>query len=219
MVIDGYKVLSKKEFENLHNVSFKISNRGLGIFPRRSVLRIGMLLRDSVVAKLVRSYLLNVEQRLGLVMHEPLIVQNMVQKLERHSEQLMNNALQLSQHADELKGHAEQLCSQTRMIKVIVDEIYLNRSEIRDVKKDVTGNRERILALEKLAEQHQEPESEYISPEQVKILQDRVKEKGQPAISVWAKLKSHFGVTRYIFLPRDRFREILDWLESYGSEK
>ncbi|WP_052292924.1 phage antirepressor KilAC domain-containing protein [Desulfofarcimen acetoxidans] len=35
----------------------------LTIIPRRAILRIGMLLRDSEVAKTVRSYLLNVEER------------------------------------------------------------------------------------------------------------------------------------------------------------
>ncbi|SFU81498.1 hypothetical protein [Alicyclobacillus macrosporangiidus] len=36
--------------------------RSLTLIPRRAILRIGMLLRDSVVAKTVRSYLLNVEE-------------------------------------------------------------------------------------------------------------------------------------------------------------
>lgn len=36
------------------------SNKGIALFPKRAILRIGMLLRDSVVAKEVRTQLLNV---------------------------------------------------------------------------------------------------------------------------------------------------------------
>ena len=81
-----------------------------------------MLLRDSLVAKLVRSYLLNVEEKIGAIAHHPM--QDMVHELERHSDQLVENAMQLNHHAVELKEQAEQLRSQSRMIKAIVDEIY-----------------------------------------------------------------------------------------------
>lgn len=37
------------------------SNKGILLFTRRAILRVGMLLRDSEVAKEVRTYLLNVE--------------------------------------------------------------------------------------------------------------------------------------------------------------
>ena len=209
-VEDGYRVLSKKELKNVHDVHFEIPNRGLAIFPRRAILRLGMLLCDSVVAKLVRSYLLNAEEQLDMRSHDRQALMRMAQQLDRHAVQLIENA-------DELKGHAERLCSQTRMITVIVNEIYRNRDKIQEVKTEVKANRERIIALEKLTEQNErkpEQEEEYITSEQIKILQGRVKEKGRP-ITVWARLKLHFGVTRYIFLPRERFREVLDWLETY----
>lgn len=40
-----------------------MSNGGLKIFPRRAILRIGMLLRDSKIAKEVRTQLLNIEEK------------------------------------------------------------------------------------------------------------------------------------------------------------
>lgn len=40
----------------------KINNAGLRLFSRRSILNVGMLLRDSEVAKEVRTYLLNIEE-------------------------------------------------------------------------------------------------------------------------------------------------------------
>lgn len=40
----------------------KIGYKGNGIFPKRAILRVGMLLRDSEVAKEVRTQLLNIEE-------------------------------------------------------------------------------------------------------------------------------------------------------------
>lgn len=40
-----------------------IPMRGVKVFPRRAILRVGMLLRDSEIAKEVRSQLLNIEER------------------------------------------------------------------------------------------------------------------------------------------------------------
>lgn len=41
----------------------RFSNRGNLLFPRRAILRIGMLLRDSEIAKEVRTQLLNIEEK------------------------------------------------------------------------------------------------------------------------------------------------------------
>jgi len=71
---DGIKVVKKKE---LKEIKGKVQDepqldslyeelkytRSLTIFPRRAVLRVGMLLRDSEIAKTVRSYLLNIEEQ------------------------------------------------------------------------------------------------------------------------------------------------------------
>lgn len=60
---DGLKILSRDELRSLKDLSLIPKNSpSLTVIPRRAILRIGMLLRDSVVAKTVRSYLLNVEE-------------------------------------------------------------------------------------------------------------------------------------------------------------
>jgi len=46
-----------------NGITFSVTNRGLKVFPRRAILRIGMLLRDSRVAKEVRTQLLNIEEK------------------------------------------------------------------------------------------------------------------------------------------------------------
>lgn len=60
---DGYRVVTRDAFEksfgDLSNLDPRA--RQIALFPRRAVLRIGMLLRDSPVAKKVRDYLLNAE--------------------------------------------------------------------------------------------------------------------------------------------------------------
>lgn len=45
------------------NTTLEIPNRGIRCFPRRAILRMGMLLRDSKVAKEVRTQLLNIEEQ------------------------------------------------------------------------------------------------------------------------------------------------------------
>ncbi|BDY33207.1 hypothetical protein [Mycolicibacterium mageritense] len=60
---DGYRVINRGEFESefgsLSNLDPRA--RSIGLFPRRAVLRLGMLVRDSMVARRVRDYLLYAE--------------------------------------------------------------------------------------------------------------------------------------------------------------
>lgn len=76
LIDDGYKVLSAKDLISSLKEPISIERpRGKviingtplayaanGIFPKRAILRVGMLLRDSDVAKQIRTYLLDVEQ-------------------------------------------------------------------------------------------------------------------------------------------------------------
>lgn len=80
LVSDGVSLKGYKNFSNQHDVGLKtergkatytysdgteivIPTRGIRVFPRRAILRIGMLLRDSAVAKEVRTQLLNIEEK------------------------------------------------------------------------------------------------------------------------------------------------------------
>ena len=83
---DGYKVYSKEDIKNLltndllvktkrggfdvirangenNEIIFSGSNKGVGLFTTRSVLRLGMLLQDSGVAEEVRTQILNVMEK------------------------------------------------------------------------------------------------------------------------------------------------------------
>lgn len=56
--VKGKNILTHKS-----GMVLEIPNRGIRVFPRRAILRIGMLLRDSEIAKEVRTALLNIEEK------------------------------------------------------------------------------------------------------------------------------------------------------------
>ena len=79
---DGAKIEKMENFLKLQDVTFQkernkailtypngmtftVTNRGLRVFPRRAILRIGMLLRDSEIAKEIRTQLLNIEEKVS----------------------------------------------------------------------------------------------------------------------------------------------------------
>jgi phage antirepressor YoqD-like protein len=61
---DGYRVVGRTDFEREFGSLSNLNphSRSIGLMPRRAVLRLGMLLRDSPVARRVRDYLLDAEQ-------------------------------------------------------------------------------------------------------------------------------------------------------------
>lgn len=60
---DGLRVIGRAEFEETFNMKVPSSASSFTLYPRRAVLRVGMLLRESPVARMVRDYLLNAESR------------------------------------------------------------------------------------------------------------------------------------------------------------
>ncbi|RPF34864.1 restriction endonuclease [Streptomyces sp. TLI_185] len=62
LVANGYRVLAGTELTSFKEVSgIQSRSRSLALYPRRAVLNIAMLLRDSEVARQVRVYLLDME--------------------------------------------------------------------------------------------------------------------------------------------------------------
>ena len=62
---DGIEVLKRRDFKKLsllQDVTDFGKTPSLALLPKRAVLRVGMLLRESEIARLVRSYLLNLEE-------------------------------------------------------------------------------------------------------------------------------------------------------------
>lgn len=60
---NGYRVLSGSELTDMKSVSGLATRaRSLAVYDRRAILNVGQLLRDSEVARRVRTYLLDVEE-------------------------------------------------------------------------------------------------------------------------------------------------------------
>lgn len=60
---DGMTIVSRSEFDERFNLNLSSTRaNSFTLYPRRAILRMGMLLRDSPVARRVRDYLLNSEQ-------------------------------------------------------------------------------------------------------------------------------------------------------------
>lgn len=114
---DGMKVFKKSEIEryvqNEQNVNIarhqgfisfsyegvviKIANRGARLFPKRAILRIGMLLRDSEVAKEIRTRLLDIIH--DTEEQSPEIVQGIASEISEEK-QLMLNRVEAEMNGD-----------------------------------------------------------------------------------------------------------------------
>ena len=68
---NGMKTFTNKELKslNIQDECFKIPNRGLSLFNKRSMLNVGMLLTESKVAEQVRTLLLDNHEQLNNI-HE-----------------------------------------------------------------------------------------------------------------------------------------------------
>ena len=104
---DGYKTFSKSNVINFLNVPnecltskvgksivslsdgniLELPNRGLRLFPKRAILRVGMLLRDSEVAKEIRSRLLDIVHDTEQGKTE--IIENIVEEISEEKRLMM----------------------------------------------------------------------------------------------------------------------------------
>lgn len=105
----------KTIFQLADNITFEVPNRGIKCFSKRAILRIAMLLRDSEVAKEIRTQLLNTfeqstpEQRTTDIDEETQLTLNIV------------NAFKVGQVTDMLTASAELTAFHKRHIKVLED--------------------------------------------------------------------------------------------------
>lgn len=102
VISDGYSTISGKELVSKINLETKTETKrghylvdGIkipyskqGVFTRRAILRVGMLLRDSEVAKEVRTYLLNVEH--DTQEKAPEIIDGITEEINEEQKLLMN---------------------------------------------------------------------------------------------------------------------------------
>lgn len=109
------------------NITLKIPNRGIRCFSKRAILRIGMLLRDSEVAKEVRTQLLNVfehsteKQKVTEINNEQDLYTRFAKAaIEGTKEDLLYAANEVFQyknrHIEELKKSNQELAESNKML-------------------------------------------------------------------------------------------------------
>lgn len=118
---DGYAVVIRSTFEERFSVNLSSRSARIALFPRRAVLRIGMLLRDSAVARQVRDYLLDTEEQSPArrELSEDEIIRSAVRILDGRVEALTQENQQLAakvEHDAPLVAKAEAHTASTKAI-------------------------------------------------------------------------------------------------------
>ena len=107
---DGLKIVEKGELKEIKGYAKGVGSlydeikysKKLTLFTRRAVLRIGMMLRDSEVAKTVRNYLLNIES-ISTEEQKEWAIQRALGKQKRRQ---LTDALKESGEDERMKGFA-----------------------------------------------------------------------------------------------------------------
>lgn len=112
-----------------NDVTLSIPNAGIGVFPKRAVLRAGMLLRDSKVAKEVRTQLLNTFEKTTPVQR--------VSDIETEQELLMGIAKAFS------SGEMTQLMQASQALDVFrkrhIEALEQQKAVLEEEKKILSG--------------------------------------------------------------------------------
>ena len=103
LVSDGYKTLISNELADIKSVSgLKSRARQLSVFPKRAILRVAMLLRDSEVAKEIRTRLLDIVQDVSEGKDD--IIENIIDEISEEKR------LMLDRVEAEMNGDWDKVC-------------------------------------------------------------------------------------------------------------
>ena len=105
---DGYRVVARAAFKESFQTKLPSSASTIALFPRRAVLRVGMLLRDSDIARQVRDYLLDAER--------PVIDGNSITRLE-----LIQIAMNAEQERLALEAENKELAPKAEAFDTFID--------------------------------------------------------------------------------------------------
>lgn len=153
IISDGYKVLTANELRDIKSLcQIKSRARSLAIFPKRAILRIGMLLRDSEIAKELRSRLLDIihdsEQGQGNI-------ETIINEISEEKQ------LMLQRIEAEMNGNFDEVCVinaklfalKNKRISELEDEIKIiteNSLTIKEARK-VINRLVRIIAMKEFS--------------------------------------------------------------------
>lgn len=153
IISDGYKVLTANELRDIKSLcQIKSRARSLAIFPKRAILRIGMLLRDSKIAKELRTRLLDIihdsEQGQGNI-------ETIINEISEEKQ------LMLQRIEAEMNGNFDEVCVinaklfalKNKRISELEDEIKIiteNSLTIKEARK-VINRLVRIIAMKEFS--------------------------------------------------------------------
>lgn len=125
--------------KNTHTVKFKIPSRGLILIPRKAILKIGMLLRDSEVAKKIR-YLLSRESP---ELYCELIKENQL-NFKKYEEEI-GNYLDFTFKKENVKRQVK--CGKYYLDFIIFDSIHIEVDENNHSGYDKDKEKERVYDI------------------------------------------------------------------------
>ncbi|MCM1276980.1 MAG: hypothetical protein NC299_16720 [Lachnospiraceae bacterium] len=133
-----------------------INNKGVKCFPKRAVLRMGMLLRDSRIAKEIRTQLLNVfehattEQRVAEIDEEETIIMDMMRAFRKRD---IVGVLTAANKQDELNKRFINRLEQrnNELSDELANTVNLNKELHKDNQKIAEQNSNLVLENEVLA--------------------------------------------------------------------
>lgn len=125
LTTNGFGIRKRKEILNVlkEQLEINIPNRGMNLFPKRAILNVAMLLRDSEVAKEIRTRLLDIVQNVSEGKDD--IVENIVDEISEEK-QLMLDRVEAEINGDWDKVsvvNAKLFALKNKRIKDLEDQI------------------------------------------------------------------------------------------------
>ena len=103
IVSDGYKSLTGKQLGDIKSLcQIKSRAKQLAVFPKRAILRVGMLLRDSEIAKEIRTRLLDIVQDVSEGKDN--VIENIIDEISEEKQ------LMLDRVEAEMNGDYDTVC-------------------------------------------------------------------------------------------------------------
>lgn len=130
LISDGVKVLTGKGLSDIKSLSgIKSRARQMSVFPKRAVLRVGMLLRDSEIAKEVRTRLLDIIH--DTQEQSPEIIQGVASEINEEKQLILIKA------EAEFNGDYGKVCEINAKLFALKNKRIV---ELEDINENITTN-------------------------------------------------------------------------------
>lgn len=156
---NGFCVLHGSDLREFLSCNMQPSfstGRGLAVYPRRAVLNVAMLLRDSDVARHVRTYLLDAEQARREQGHVPGSVEAAILRLAEEAAERVT-APKFAEVHRRLDAHGRVICAMSDRLCRLGDDMREMRRDMADMRHDMAEFRQSLTEIRTtLARQEQQ---------------------------------------------------------------